>query len=66
MIMSVSFILNRLAKYEIHTITSCIKKFLRQLKEPVIPLSQWHDFVNAANNPDSTFAETDLYQVPIL
>jgi hypothetical protein len=56
-------LLSRLAKFEIHTITSCIKKFLRQLKEPIIPLSLWHDFVNAANNPDTTFAETDLYQV---
>ena len=27
-----------LSKYEIHTVTSCVKKFLRSLKEPVIPL----------------------------
>ncbi len=60
-----SFFISRLSKFEIHTITSCIKKFLRQLKEPIIPLSLWRDFVNAANNPDSTFAETDLYQVLI-
>ena len=31
----------RLARYEIHAVTSCLKKFLRQLKEPVIPLSLW-------------------------
>lgn len=52
----------RLSGYEIHTVTSCIKKFLRNLKEPIIPLSHWHDFVNAANNPDSTDAESALYQ----
>ena len=27
-----------LSKYEIHAVTSCVKKFLRSLKEPVIPL----------------------------
>lgn len=27
-----------LSKYEIHAVTSCIKKFLRSLREPVIPL----------------------------
>ena len=31
----------RLSKYEIHAVTSTIKKFLRSLKEPIIPLSLW-------------------------
>ena len=42
---------------------SCVKKFLRALKEPVIPHSLWRTFVDAANNPDTTDAETALYQV---
>jgi len=52
----------RLSKYEIHAVTSCLKKFLRQLKEPVIPLSLWQVFVDAANNPDTTDSETAMYQ----
>lgn len=40
-----------------------MKKFLRALKEPVIPHSLWRTFVDAANNPDTTDAETALYQV---
>ena len=52
----------RLAKYEIHAVTSCIKKFLRSLKEPIIPLSLWQMFVDAANNPDTTDSETAMYQ----
>jgi len=52
----------RLNKYEIHAVTSCLKKFLRQLKEPVIPLSLWQVFVDAANNPDTTDSETAMYQ----
>ena len=52
----------RLARYEIHAVTSCLKKFLRQLKEPVIPLSLWQVFVDAAKDPDTTDAETAMYQ----
>ena len=40
-----------------------MKKFLRALKEPVIPHSLWRTFVDAANNPDTTDAETALFQV---
>ena len=39
-----------------------MKKFLRALKEPVIPHSLWRTFVDAANNPDTTDAETALFQ----
>jgi len=52
----------RLSKYEIHAVTSCLKKFLRQLKEPIIPLSLWQVFVDAANNPDTTDSESAMYQ----
>lgn len=54
--------LPRLPKYEVHAVTSCIKKFLNMLKEPVIPLSLWRVFVDAAVNPDSTDAEAEMYQ----
>ena len=39
-----------------------VKKFLRSLKEPVIPLSLWQVFVDAATNPDTTDAEAAMYQ----
>ena len=51
---------------ENETFCSCVKKFLRALKEPVIPHSLWRTFVDAANNPDTTDAETALYQVRLL
>jgi len=35
---------------------------LRSLKEPVIPLSLWQVFVDAATNPDTTDAEAAMYQ----
>jgi hypothetical protein len=41
-----------LNKYDVHAITSCVKKFLRSLKEPVIPLTSWQDFVQTAEAGD--------------
>ena len=51
-----------LTKQDIHCITSCVKKFLRSLKEPVIPQSSWQIFVDAANHPYETDQETDMIQ----
>jgi len=51
-----------LNRHDIHAVASCVKKFLRSLKEPVIPHSLWRTFVDAANNPDTTDAETALFQ----
>ena len=51
-----------MTKFEIPTVTSVVKKFLRSLKEPVIPLSLWQVFVDAATNPDSTDVEAAMYQ----
>ena len=60
-------ILKRLSSiFNFVDIFSCVKKFLRALKEPVIPHSLWRTFVDAANNPDTTDAETALYQVRLL
>ena len=39
-----------LSKYDIHVVASTVKKFLRSLKEPIIPNSLWRVFVDAANN----------------
>ena len=51
-----------LNKYEISTIASCVKKFLRSLKEPLIPQSLWRQFVDASENPDTTDAESATIQ----
>ena len=51
-----------LGRADIHAVASAAKKFLRSLKEPVITLSLWRVFVDAANNPDTTDAEAAMYQ----
>merc|ERR1719319_1303619 len=51
-----------LRKYDIHVICGCIKDFLRNLREPLIPLSMWQVFVDAAGNPDSTDGDSAIYQ----
>eukprot|EP00096_Caligus_rogercresseyi_P001078 TRINITY_DN1168_c0_g1_i1.p1 TRINITY_DN1168_c0_g1~~TRINITY_DN1168_c0_g1_i1.p1 ORF type:complete len:628 (+),score=236.25 TRINITY_DN1168_c0_g1_i1:58-1941(+) len=51
-----------LGKYDLGTITSCVKKFLRSLKEPLVPASMWRSFVDASCNPDSTYAEGAIFQ----
>jgi len=56
-----------LSKYEIHAVTSCVKKFLRSLKEPVIPLSLWNVFVDAAchsDNPDAAIIQA-ISELPL-
>lgn len=52
----------RLIKYDVHSVTSCIKKFLRSLKEPIIPLSSLQVFINATYHSDSAQGEAHLYQ----
>ncbi|TRY61890.1 hypothetical protein TCAL_14095 [Tigriopus californicus] len=51
-----------LSRYDIHVITSTVKKFLKSLKEPIIPHSLRRVFVDAATNPDSTDGDAALYQ----
>ena len=50
------------SKCEIQTVTSCVTKFLRQLKEPVIPLSLWQVFVDAASIQERIEREAAVYQ----
>jgi len=52
----------RFNKYDVHSVASCIKKFLRSLKEPIIPLSSLQNFVDAAYNQNSEEREAQLYQ----
>ncbi len=47
---------------DVHVIVSAVKNFLRSLREPVIPASQWRQFVDAATNPDTTDGEAALCQ----
>lgn len=40
--------------YDIHVVCGCLKDFLRNLKEPLIPTSLWMLFVDAAKLKDNT------------
>ena len=59
--------LPNLSRYEVHAVTSCIKKFLRSLKEPVIPLTLWQVFVDAANseNDDDSAMYQAISELPL-
>lgn len=49
-----------LANSDIHVICGCIKDFLRNLREPLIPTRLWTSFSNAAQNHDNVVAVRDL------
>lgn len=44
--------LPNLTNYDIHVVCGCIKDFLRNLREPLIPTNLWKNFSNAVNNYD--------------
>lgn len=50
-----------LSNIDIHVICGCVKDFLRNLREPIIPTNLWKDFANAVQNVDDTQAVRDLY-----
>lgn len=52
-----------LANIDIHVICGCIKDFLRNLREPLIPTALWAKFANAVQNVDDEQAVKDLYGV---
>lgn len=49
-----------LGNLDIHVICGCIKDFLRNLREPIIPTSLWTKFANAVQNYDDAQAVKDL------
>jgi len=51
-----------LSKNDIHSVTSCFKKFLRSLKEPIIHQSSWEVFVRAASYEEEAECEAAMYQ----
>ena len=52
-----------LHNYDVHTLAGVVKDFLRGLREPLIPLSMWAVFTQAATNPDLTDGMSEIYQV---
>jgi len=51
-----------LGHIDIHVLCGVVKDFFRSLREPLIPNSMWKMFTRAAENPDMTDGESDLYQ----
>lgn len=49
-----------LGQIDIHVICGCIKDFLRNLKEPIIPSNLWAKFANACQLLDDAQAVKDL------
>lgn len=45
-----------------NVLASCVKKFLGQLKEPLIPATSWQEFVRAAETVDGVVDMNALHQ----
>lgn len=50
-----------LGNIDINVVCGCVKDFLRNLREPIIPTNLWKDFANAVQNIDDTQAVRDLH-----
>jgi len=51
-----------LSQCDVHALTGLVKDFLKSLREPLIPHSQWTVFTQAATNPDVTDGMSELFQ----
>uniref|UniRef100_A0A2P2I6F6 Rac GTPase-activating protein 1-like n=1 Tax=Hirondellea gigas TaxID=1518452 RepID=A0A2P2I6F6_9CRUS len=47
---------------DIHVVCGTVKNFIRNLKEPLITHSLWHQFVNASDKKEEADREAALYQ----
>lgn len=50
-----------LGEIDLHVICGCIKDFLRDLREPLLPTRLWAAFANAVQNFDDKQAVRDLH-----
>lgn len=50
-----------LGNIDIHVICGCVKDFLRNLREPLIPTHLWRNFSNAVQSVEDVQAVRDLY-----
>lgn len=47
---------------DVHVLCGCVKDFLRNLREPLVPTALWRDFSNAAQNACEATAMREIYR----